>query len=205
MTRRFDSADLDGFTVAMVLERFGVAHSHGRACCPICQSHNPQSFAFGGKMFGYNCFVCGAKGNQVQLYAALAGIPQGRAVAEIASHLGLIETTPAEWDAKRDKARIRRECDELFAGIRRREWSIMCKRQDTLRALIRDVGSKATPLRWSILCEFLLPALERVETWFHRLEPDECAEWAADIASRDPAAEAARRAGWACWESTQDA
>ena len=35
------------------------------------------------------------------MYAALGGIPFARAVAEIAAHLGLIESDPATWDARR--------------------------------------------------------------------------------------------------------
>lgn len=120
--QNFDFADLEAFTVADALDRFGVAHSRSRAACPLCRGGNSQAFAFGGPNGHrlWQCFSCGAKGNVAQLYAALAGVPVGRAVAEIASILGLIPSTPGEWDSRRAERLAGEALDRAYAGRERR-------------------------------------------------------------------------------------
>jgi len=122
MPQRFDDDALAAFTVADALDRFGVRHARSRAACPLCQGSNEQAFAFGGPNGHrlWQCFSCGRRGNVAQLYAALAGVPVGRAIAEIASHLGLIPSTPSECDSRRAEAEAGRELDRAYADLERR-------------------------------------------------------------------------------------
>ena len=105
------------YGVPAVLDHFGVPHARSRAACPLCDGTNPQAFAFGGPEAGrlWQCFSCHESGDAIGLYARLARVSPGRAIAEIASHLGLIESTPDEWDRRkreRDAAlAVKREAD----------------------------------------------------------------------------------------------
>lgn len=95
---RFDLTQLDGFSVADALDRFGVRHSRSRAACPICAGSNPQAFAFGGPSGGrlFQCFSCHASGNAITLYAKLAGVSVPVAIEHIAAILGITEVDPTE-------------------------------------------------------------------------------------------------------------
>ena len=110
--------DLDAmqaqFDCAAVLDHFGTKHTRGRCPCPFCgTSEHSQSLSHKGPV--WVCHACGEKGNAIALYTRLAGVSKGRAIAEIASHLGLIESTPEEWDRRkreRDAAlAVKREAD----------------------------------------------------------------------------------------------
>jgi DNA primase len=66
-----------------------------RGPCPLHQSHSPSSRAFAahlGKNL-FHCFVCGAGGNALDLWAALRGLPLHAAVLELCQHLG----QPVPW------------------------------------------------------------------------------------------------------------
>lgn len=89
----YDPASLDAFTVAMVLDAFGVKHGKSRGPCPLCKtSQNSEALAFRGPV--YKCFACGRQGNQVGLYAEIAGVSRRDAVNQIAARLGLTGSDP---------------------------------------------------------------------------------------------------------------
>lgn len=172
MGRRYTREQLDRFTVAMVLEHFGLP-TQRRGPCPLCKtSDTSQAFCHGGSLFGFYCHACGRKGDAVTLYAELSGVRPGRAIAEIASHLGLIESTPSDWDARK-AAREREAADKQEAAdIERARWLGRVARSENLRREIATVSAMGcTPLTWSVLGNLYL-ALERVETWLDTREYD---------------------------------
>lgn len=171
MSHRFSRDELAAYKVADVLDRFGVPHSRSRAACPLCQTANTQAFSFaGGDGRLWTCFACGEGDDAIQLYARLAGIRPGRAIAEIASHLGLIASAAADWDAKR-RAREQAAKDAVTAAdIERTRWQARVTRRDRLRKAIAAVSAHGcTPLTWDILGG-LYARLERVEAWLDQVK-----------------------------------
>lgn len=113
MTKRYERAAFDAFTCADVLRNFGLDPARRRPC-PFCgTSDTSQAFVHGGAMKAclFYCHACGERGDSVKLYAFLAGVSPGRAIAEIACHLGLAESDPGEWDRKRAEREARAEIE----------------------------------------------------------------------------------------------
>ena len=170
MGQRFDAEDLARFDCAMVLDRFGWARLEARSPCPFCKT-SPGSTAFSFKGHLYICYACGKRGNSVGLYADLAGIPYGRAAAEIASHLGLIESSPAEWDAKRRARELAHEAETEAAEIARARWEGRQARLERLRAIARAMrGSDPGPLALDVLGNLYLE-IGRLEAWDEQTTP----------------------------------
>lgn len=165
MGERYTREQLAGFTVAMVLERFGLP-TQRRGPCPLCKtSASSQAFCHGGNLFGFYCHACGRKGDAVTLYAELGGIRPGRAIAEIASHLGLVGSTPAEWDAR--KAQREREAADAKEAqeIERVRWLGRVARKERLERRIAETAALGpSPLVLDVLGN-LYQALGNVEAW----------------------------------------
>ena len=167
MAQRFDNAALDAYTVANALEHFGLSTAR-RGPCPFClTSPASQSFSHGGTMHGFFCHACGRGGTAAQLYAHLGGLPIGRAITEIASHLGLTASTPSDSDAARKvreaAARDQREAEEIEM-IR---WQARVRRRERILAAIAT--QPETPAGWAALGK-LYGYLEHVETWLETRE-----------------------------------
>jgi DNA primase len=66
-----------------------------RGPCPLHGSRSPasRSFAVNLAKDAYQCFVCGAKGNQLDLWAAARGVPLFTATCELCERLG----KPIPW------------------------------------------------------------------------------------------------------------
>lgn len=136
----FDIADLDVFTCGDVLAHFGLPVT-SRGPCPLCQTSR-ESVAFSIRGHLWKCFACGRGGNNVGLYAALAGITAWQAVQAIAGHLGLsAESDPkalAEIRSAREAARAEVERLERKASIRFRvaAWKLDYLREVASRARV---------------------------------------------------------------------
>jgi DNA primase len=62
-----------------------------RGPCPIHGSHSPRSLSFAANVRkqAYCCFVCGAGGNQLDLWAAVSHLPLYAATCDLCQRLGI--------------------------------------------------------------------------------------------------------------------
>lgn len=62
-----------------------------RGACPIHGSHSPRSCSFAANVRkqAYHCFVCGAGGNQLDLWAAVSHLPLYAATCDLCQRLGI--------------------------------------------------------------------------------------------------------------------
>lgn len=166
MAQAFANEDLDRFSVADVLAAFGLPVA-ARGPCPLCHT-SERSQAFWHLGYAWGCHACQRRGNQIGLYAALAGVSYGRAVRAIAGHLGISEADPADLLTSRlaaaRAASERQELSEIAGTV----WRARLRRRDRLRASIAEIQA-CTPLSWSVLGN-LYAALGRVEDWIESRE-----------------------------------
>ena len=109
MAQKFDTEALAAYRVSDVLTHYGLPTAR-RGPCPLC-STGERSTAFSHKGHLWICYACGEKGHASSLYARLGSMPLGRAIAEIACHLGLVESDPAEWDRRKAEREARQEIE----------------------------------------------------------------------------------------------
>jgi DNA primase len=86
----------DQVTISQVLELAGFVAveqkvDQVRGPCPIHQSANPESRSFSANLQKnlYRCFSCGATGNQLDLWAAVSGMPIHAATKELCERMGI--------------------------------------------------------------------------------------------------------------------
>jgi DNA primase len=62
-----------------------------RGPCPIHGSHSPHSCSFAANVRkqAYRCFVCGAGGNQLDLWVAVSHLPLYAATCDLCQRLGI--------------------------------------------------------------------------------------------------------------------
>lgn len=76
------------------LVAFSPIHRRGdqvRGGCPVHDSQSPRSKAFSAHLRRnqYQCFSCGSHGDQLKLYAEVAGLPIYEATVELCEKLGV--------------------------------------------------------------------------------------------------------------------
>lgn len=86
----------DGVTIAQVLEILAwkpvaQAGSQLRGTCPIhkSSSERSRSFSVNVETNVFQCFGCGGKGNQLDLYVAVTGLPIYEAALDLARRLDI--------------------------------------------------------------------------------------------------------------------
>lgn len=104
-----------------------VAHGHelrrdGRMPCPICGSGNPSSLSTYASGRRWRCWSCGARGDAVDLEAALGGVDVGTASRRLAAQAGLAAGPRPTGDCVR-RARVRRQRE----GTLRRWAALRCR------------------------------------------------------------------------------
>jgi DNA primase len=62
-----------------------------RGACPVHRSESPRSrsFSVNVRLGRYKCFVCGSRGNALELWAAIRGVSVYSAAVELCDALGL--------------------------------------------------------------------------------------------------------------------
>ena len=71
----------------------------GRGPCPVHGSRNPQnrSFSVNGRLGRYPCFVCGSRGNALELWSAVRGVKLHAAVVAWGPLLGMEVPWMKRW------------------------------------------------------------------------------------------------------------
>jgi len=91
----------DAVPIERLLERIGHAftrRSDGRieATCPIHKGTHARQFKTTANGRGFKCFACGAKGNVLDLVAALEGVEIREAALRLVEWFGLLRNTSAQ-------------------------------------------------------------------------------------------------------------
>jgi len=86
----------DAVSIERVLEKIGHPFTRrpGRgleSACPVHRGHNPRQFKVTPSLRGFHCFGkdCGARGNVIDLVAALEGLPFRDAAVKLARDFGI--------------------------------------------------------------------------------------------------------------------
>lgn len=166
MDLRYAQEDLDRFGVAEVLAAHGLP-APARGPCPLCLTSN-ASQAFTVRGIFWHCFACGAKGNPVQLYAALSGVTAGAAIRAIAGHLGLDPVDDAALGAAREATMAARMKADQAERIARARWQGAFARRDVTQGAIDSIRV-CTPASWDVLRN-LYASLGDVECWIEQAE-----------------------------------
>lgn len=121
---RYDvRAIVERMPVGDVLARFGLP-ARGRQACPLHGGKNDQTFSARGSRF--RCFSCGAAGDSIDLWAALAKVGKGEAIRQMAAACGLAPADPAALEAaaaeRMRAAAERREAEDLDGQVWRALW-----------------------------------------------------------------------------------
>jgi DNA primase len=71
----------------------------GRGPCPVHGSRNRQSrsFSVNVRLGRYQCFVCGSRGNALELWSAVRGVQLHTAAVELCQLLGLEVPWVKRW------------------------------------------------------------------------------------------------------------
>jgi len=120
-------------TIESVLGDVGVTLSRGRAGCPLCGSTNRTAFSVRGER--WICFVCGERGDAIDLYANLHGLDTRTAIKHLAQRAGIRQGTlsPSERQALKKARRERERRAALLKALD--EWTK--KQRNTIAPLIR--------------------------------------------------------------------
>jgi len=70
-----------------------------RDACPVHGSRNPQSrsFSVNVRLGRYQCFVCGSRGNALELWSAVRGVKLYAAAVELCQLLGIEVPWVKRW------------------------------------------------------------------------------------------------------------
>jgi DNA primase len=70
-----------------------------RGPCPVHGSRNPQScsFSVNVRLGRYQCFVCGSRGNALELWSAVRGVKLHAAAVELCQLLGMEIPWAKHW------------------------------------------------------------------------------------------------------------